>query len=64
MTAMVTILRKGVHKDELALHARAISALAEISPGIFPAGSDIDKPNLCQQFGLIEQNLCCYGQVC
>ena len=32
MTAMVTILRKGVHKDELALHARGISALAEISP--------------------------------
>ena len=43
MTAMGTIMRKGVHKDELALHARGISALAEISPGIFPAGSDIDK---------------------
>ena len=43
MTAMVTILRKGVHKDELALHATGISRLAEISPGIFPEGSDVEE---------------------
>ena len=43
MTAMVTILRKGVHQDELAIHARGIAALAEISPGIFPEGSDVEK---------------------
>ena len=43
MTAMVTILRKGVHQDELALHARGIAALAEIAPDIFPAGSDVEK---------------------
>lgn len=43
MNAMVTILRKGIHQDELALHARGISALAEISPDIFPEGSDVGK---------------------
>lgn len=43
MTAMVTIIRKGVHQDELALHARGIAALAEISPGIFPEGSMTEK---------------------
>lgn len=43
MTAMVTILRKGVHQDELAVHARGIAALADIAPGIFPEGSDVEK---------------------
>ena len=43
MTAMVTILRKGVHQDELAIHARGIAALAEIAPGIFPEGSNVEK---------------------
>ena len=43
MTAMVTILRKGVHQDELALHASGIAALADISPDIFPGGSDVEK---------------------
>ena len=43
MTAMVTILRKGVHQDELALHASGIAALAGISSDIFPAGSDVEK---------------------
>ena len=43
MTAMVTILRKGVHQDELALHASGIAALAGISSYIFPVGSDVEK---------------------
>ena len=43
MNAMVTILRKSVHQDELVLHARGIAALAVISPDIFPEGSDVGK---------------------
>jgi len=43
MVAMATILKKGVHKDDLALHARGIATLAEVAPDVFPEGSDVSK---------------------
>ena len=43
MAAMGTILKEGVHGDDLALHARGIAALSALLPDIFPAGSDTRK---------------------
>ena len=40
---MATILKNQVHMDDLVMHARGLAGLADISPEIFPEGSDIEK---------------------
>ena len=37
--SMGDILKKGVHEDDLVIHARALAMLAEVVPHTFPEGS-------------------------
>ncbi len=41
MGAITTIVRRDIHRERLALHARSMVELASIAPLVFPAGSNI-----------------------
>lgn len=43
MAGMGTILRNGVHPDDLAYHARGIANVAALVPNVFPVGSGEGK---------------------
>ncbi len=43
MTGLGTILRKGVHGEDLQFHARGMANIAAIVPDVFPAGSGDGK---------------------
>ncbi len=43
MGAMGTILKNGIHPEDLTIHASAIAALADVVPHVFPAGSGVEK---------------------
>jgi cytochrome c556 len=43
MAGMGTILRNGVHPDDLAFHARGMANVAALVPNVFPAGSGEGK---------------------
>ena len=41
MGAITTIVRRDIHRERLALHARSMVELATIAPLVFPAGSNV-----------------------
>ena len=43
MSAISAITRGGIKQENLAIHARSLSDLAEIVPGVFPEGSGVGK---------------------
>jgi cytochrome c556 len=43
MVAISTILRQGVHKQDLVAHTRAMSTLAGLATGVFPEGSNVAR---------------------
>lgn len=43
MGAIVGILREGIRQEDLALHARGLAALANVTPALFPEGSLNEK---------------------
>jgi cytochrome c556 len=43
MASMGAILKNQVHMEDLVVHASGLAGLANIAPGVFPEGSNIEK---------------------
>ncbi len=45
MGSIGTILRGGVHMEDLKLHANGMASIAQVAPHVFPEGTDTGKTN-------------------
>jgi len=45
MSSIGTILRGGVHMEDLKLHANGMASISKVAPNVFPEGSDAGKTN-------------------